>query len=165
MHILSQVTDNFSSWVSGRERMTVEKSLDMSPKSKNKQVITERHSKKCKNPSLATVISLFLSSAMHPLESETSFFQMETSSIKLDFWDQNPVQNWLYTFLVLKQFLPLNRILYSCTQCFQDTARGYKTVFMLNSAENEICSTSKQLNTNNLNFFHAKQSWAWIFSC
>ena len=44
-------------------------------------------------------------------------------------------------------------------------ALGYKTFFMLNSAENEICSTYKKLNTNNLNFFPAKQSWAWNFSC
>ena len=44
-------------------------------------------------------------------------------------------------------------------------ALGYKTFFMLNSAENEICSAYKQLNTNNLNFFLAKQSWAWNFSC
>ena len=37
-------------------------------------------------------------------------------------------------------------------------ARGHKTFFMLNSAENEICSAYKKLNTNNLNFFPAKQS-------
>ena len=32
-------------------------------------------------------------------------------------------------------------------------AQGYKTLFMLNSAENEICSAYKKLNTNNLTFF------------
>ena len=33
-------------------------------------------------------------------------------------------------------------------------ARGYKTFFfILNSAENEICSAYKNINTNNLNFF------------
>ena len=36
-------------------------------------------------------------------------------------------------------------------------ARGYKTFFMLNSAENEICSAYKKLNANNLYFFPAKQ--------
>ena len=34
---------------------------------------------------------------------------------------------------------------------------------MLNSTENEICSAYKNLNTNNFNFFPAKQSWAWFF--
>ena len=43
--------------------------------------------------------------------------------------------------------------------------RCYKTFFMLNSAENEICSAYKKLNTNNLNFFPGKQSWGWILSC
>ena len=33
-------------------------------------------------------------------------------------------------------------------------SRGYKTFFLLNSAENEICSTYKKLNTKNLNFFN-----------
>ena len=32
-------------------------------------------------------------------------------------------------------------------------AQGYKTFFMLNSAENEICSAYKKLNTKNVNFF------------
>ena len=36
---------------------------------------------------------------------------------------------------------------------FASWARGYKTFFMLNSAENEICSSYKKLNTTNLNFF------------
>ena len=44
-------------------------------------------------------------------------------------------------------------------------ARGYKTFFVLNSAENEICSAYEKINTNNLNFFPAKQSLAWNFSC
>ena len=30
-------------------------------------------------------------------------------------------------------------------------ARGYKTFFMLNSAENEICSAYKKVNTSNFN--------------
>ena len=35
--------------------------------------------------------------------------------------------------------------------------RSYKTFFMLNSVENEICSAyKKKLNTNNLNFFSCK---------
>ena len=34
-------------------------------------------------------------------------------------------------------------------------AQGYKTFFMLNSAENEISSAYKKLNTINLNFFPA----------
>ena len=44
-------------------------------------------------------------------------------------------------------------------------ARGYKTFFMLNSAEYEICSAYKKLNTSNLNFLPAQQNWAWDFSC
>ena len=44
-------------------------------------------------------------------------------------------------------------------------ACGYKTYFMLNSAENEIFSAYKKLITNNLNFFPAQQNWAWNFSC
>ena len=44
-------------------------------------------------------------------------------------------------------------------------AQGYKTFFMLNSAENEICSVYKKLNTVNLNFLPAQQNWAWNFSC
>ena len=43
-------------------------------------------------------------------------------------------------------------------------ARGYKTFFMLNSAENEICFAYKKLNTINLNIFPALQNWAWNFS-
>ena len=43
-------------------------------------------------------------------------------------------------------------------QIYWTWARGYKTFFMLNSAENEICSVYKKLNTNNLNLFPAKQS-------
>ena len=44
-------------------------------------------------------------------------------------------------------------------------ARGYKTSFMLNSAENEICSAYKKLNTVNLNFLPAQYKWALNFSC
>ena len=44
-------------------------------------------------------------------------------------------------------------------------AQGYKTFFMLNSAENEICSAYKKLNTSTLNFLPAQQKWAWNFSC
>ena len=33
-----------------------------------------------------------------------------------------------------------------------------KTFFMLNSAENEICSAYKKININHLNFFPAEQS-------
>ena len=47
---------------------------------------------------------------------------------------------------------------------YHSLAWGHKTFFMLNPAENEICSAHKKLNINNLNFFPAKQSWAWIFS-
>ena len=42
-------------------------------------------------------------------------------------------------------------------------AWGYKTFFMLNSAENEICSAYEKLNTSNLNFLPAQQNWAWNF--
>ena len=36
--------------------------------------------------------------------------------------------------------------------------RGYKTCFMLNSAEHEICFANKSQITNNGKFFHAKHS-------
>ena len=42
-------------------------------------------------------------------------------------------------------------------------ARGYKTFFMLNSAENEICSTYKKLNANNLYFFSCKAELSMKF--
>ena len=41
-----------------------------------------------------------------------------------------------------------------CAAC----ARGYKTFFMLNSAENEIFSAYEKLNSINLNFFPALQN-------
>ena len=42
--------------------------------------------------------------------------------------------------------------------------RVYKKIFfMLNSAENEICSANKKLNTSNLNFLPVMQSWEWNF--
>ena len=37
-------------------------------------------------------------------------------------------------------------------------AQGYKTFFMFNSAENEICSAYKKSNTINLNFLPAQQN-------
>ena len=43
-------------------------------------------------------------------------------------------------------------------------AWGYKFIFMLNSAVNEFFSAYKKLNTRNLNFLPAQQSWAWNFS-
>ena len=44
------------------------------------------------------------------------------------------------------------------TPMLMPRALGYKTFFMFNSAENEICSAYKKLNVNNLYFFLAKQS-------
>ena len=41
--------------------------------------------------------------------------------------------------------------------------RGNKTSLMLNSAENEICSAYKNINTNNLNFIPAKQKLSMKF--
>ena len=38
-----------------------------------------------------------------------------------------------------------------------------KLFFMLNSAENEICSAYKKLNTNNLNFFSCKAEMSMKF--
>ena len=56
------------------------------------------------------------------------------------------------------------------TRFFKDIAmkswaRGYKTFFMLNSAEHEICPANKSQITDNCKFFHAKHSWAWKFLC
>ena len=69
----------------------------------------------------------------------------------------------------MKKIARMNELEYSYSESREllprTGPRGYKTFFMLNSAENEICSTYKKLNTNNFNFFPAKQSWAWIFSC
>ena len=42
-------------------------------------------------------------------------------------------------------------------------AQGYKTSFMLNSAENKICSAYKQINTNNLNLFSCKTELSMNF--
>ena len=42
--------------------------------------------------------------------------------------------------------------------------RGYKTCFMLNSAEHKICLANKSQTTNNYKFFLAKHSWAWKVS-
>ena len=39
----------------------------------------------------------------------------------------------------------------------------YKTSFMLNSAEHEICSANKSQIINNCKFFLDKHSWAWKF--
>ena len=41
--------------------------------------------------------------------------------------------------------------------------RGYKTFFMLNSAEHEICPANKSQITNNCKFYLAKHSCAWNF--
>ena len=43
--------------------------------------------------------------------------------------------------------------------------QGYKTFFMLNSAEHEIFHANKSQITNNCKFFLAKHSWAWKFLC
>ena len=42
----------------------------------------------------------------------------------------------------------------------QKLDRGYKTFFMLNSAEHEIVHANKSQITNNCKFFLAKHSWA-----
>ena len=42
-------------------------------------------------------------------------------------------------------------------RCKRTRAQGYKTFFMLNSAENEICSAYKKLNTINLYFLPAQR--------
>ena len=41
--------------------------------------------------------------------------------------------------------------------------QGYKTFFMLNSAEHEIFHSSTSQITNNAKFFLAKHNWAWNF--
>ena len=43
--------------------------------------------------------------------------------------------------------------------------RGYKTFFMLNSAEHEICPANKSQITNKFKFLFAKHGWAWKFLC
>ena len=43
--------------------------------------------------------------------------------------------------------------------------RGYKTFFMLNSAEHEIFPVNKSQVTNNCKFFLAKHSWEWKIFC
>ena len=43
--------------------------------------------------------------------------------------------------------------------------RGYKTFFMLNSAEHEISPANKSPITNNWKFSFAKYRWAWKFLC
>ena len=48
---------------------------------------------------------------------------------------------------------------------FSFMPRGYKTFFMLNSAEHEIFPANKSQITNNCKFFLAKHSWAWKFLC
>ena len=51
-------------------------------------------------------------------------------------------------------------VLTQVVHSFPANPGGYKTFFMLNSAENEICFADKKLNTTNLNFFSAELSWA-----
>ena len=52
------------------------------------------------------------------------------------------------------------------TNCAMNTRPwGYKTFFMLNSAEHEIFQTNKSQITNNCKFFLAKHCWAWNFLC
>ena len=48
---------------------------------------------------------------------------------------------------------------------WENRARGYKTFFMLNSAEHEICPANKSHITNNCKFFLSEHSWAWNFLC
>ena len=43
--------------------------------------------------------------------------------------------------------------------------RGYKTLFVLNSVEQEMCPANKSQITNICKLFLAKHSWAWIFLC
>ena len=43
--------------------------------------------------------------------------------------------------------------------------QGYKSFFMLNSSEHEICPANKSQITNNCKFFLVKHSWAWKFLC
>ena len=43
--------------------------------------------------------------------------------------------------------------------------RGYKTFFMLNSTEHELCSANKYQITDYFKFLLVKDSWAWYFFC
>ena len=43
--------------------------------------------------------------------------------------------------------------------------RGYKTFFVLKSAEHEICPANKSQISNSCNFFLDRYSWAWTFLC
>ena len=43
--------------------------------------------------------------------------------------------------------------------------RGYKTFFVLDSAEHEICPANKSQTAYNCKFFLDKYSWAWKFLC
>ena len=52
---------------------------------------------------------------------------------------------------------------FSCMHSFKEQGQGYKAFFMLNSAENEICSAYKKLNTTNLNFFPCKAELSMKF--
>ena len=47
----------------------------------------------------------------------------------------------------------------------EDWPRGYKTFFILNSAEHEICPANEIQITNICKFFLAKHSWAWKCLC
>ena len=57
-------------------------------------------------------------------------------------------------------------ILYTIWYNYKNLETGPEVIklFMLNSAENQICSAHKILFTNNLNFSPAKQSWVGNFS-
>ena len=52
----------------------------------------------------------------------------------------------------------LLRSTYSICFCREIGTRGYKTFFMLNSAEHEICPANKSQITDNCKFFGAKHS-------
>ena len=52
----------------------------------------------------------------------------------------------------------------ACCICLY-VGRGYKTFFVLNSAEHELCPVDKSQITNNWKFCFSKHSWAWNFPC
>ena len=60
------------------------------------------------------------------------------------------------------QFIDYFKKLATCVSIhWFDWSQGYKTFFMLNSAEHEICPAKKLQNTDICSFFLAKHSWAW----
>ena len=71
-------------------------------------------------------------------------------------------------FILIRQLYELrhdNKVFTGVFEQRRPWARGYKTFFMLNSAEHETCPANNSQITSICKFFLAKHSWGWKFFC